>query len=172
MTRIRPILAIRLMSVRVPETKIAGATEVRNAVAIVVTRADGAFLSVRRPSDDPHLPNVWGLPAVNMRADEASEHAAVRAAQEKLGIVASIRRRVGCETVARPTFALHLTEFEVDVVDGTPQVPQADNSITQYVEARFTKDLTSLIDAARRGSACCRILLRDHGVPWQSRPAG
>jgi 8-oxo-dGTP diphosphatase len=144
-----------------------GTMEIRNAVAIVIHDETGAFLSVRRPADDPHLADVWGLPAVNLRAGERPEEAAVRVGREKLGVAVAVRRQVGCETVARPDFAVHLTEFEVDVVEGTPQVPQSDPTITQYVGARFTDDVNSLIAAARRGSACCRIFLRDRGVLWQ-----
>jgi 8-oxo-dGTP diphosphatase len=148
--------------------------EVRNAVAIVIRRDDGAVLSVRRPSDDPHLPDIWGLPAINMTEHESPEEAAIRAAKEKLGIAVKVKRRIGCETVSRPSFALHLTEYEVDVVGGHPQVPQADTSITQYVAARFTKDHRKFVAAARRGSACCRILLRELGIGWQTpdRPTG
>lgn len=145
---------------------MAVAVDVCNAVAIVVSRADGAFLTVRRPKTDPYLPDVWGLPAINVNDGESSEDAAVRAAKEKLGIVAKVRRRVGCETVARPDFALHLTEFEIDVLEGCPQVPQRNAAITQYVEARYTDDVSLLADAARQGSACCRIFLRDHDYPW------
>ncbi len=142
--------------------------ETRNAVAIVINRKDGAFLSVRRPSDDPYLADVWGLPAVNQHDDESAEEAAVRAGREKLGVEVKVQRRVGCEVVVRPSFALHLTEFEVDVIGGSPQVPQSDQSITQYAAARFTHDISSLVSAARRGSACCRIFLRDQGLEWHA----
>jgi 8-oxo-dGTP pyrophosphatase MutT (NUDIX family) len=143
-------------------------TQVRNAVAIVIRREDGAVLSVQRPLDDPNLPGIWGLPAINMKSNECPEDAAVRAAKEKLGVVVKVKRRIGCETVGWPTFALHLTEYEVDVLDGRPSVPQDDPTITQYVSARFTKDHGKFVAAAQRGSACCRILLREIGIKWQS----
>jgi ADP-ribose pyrophosphatase YjhB (NUDIX family) len=143
--------------------------EIRNAVAIVIERPDGAFLSVRRPSNDPHLPDVWGLPAANVAPNETPEEAAVRAAADKLGVRVRVKRRIGCETVGRPTFALHLTEYQVELLEGTPRVPQRDRSMTQYVASRYTTDLRSLIDAARRGSACCRIFLRDRGLNWETR---
>lgn len=141
--------------------------EIANAVAIVVRDANGAFLSVLRPHSDPHLPDVWGLPAIYLADDETAEQAAVRAGRQKLGVHVEVVRHVGCEVVARPTFALHLTEFEVQVTAGVPSVPQRDTAVTQYVSARFTDDARSLIAAARRGSACCRIFLRDAGVRWQ-----
>ena len=155
------------MVVNPSAVKERGTMEIRNAVAIVISDEDGAFLSVRRPADDPHLGDVWGLPAVNVREGELPEEAAVRAGLEKLGVVVRVGRRIGCETVPRPSFVIHLTEFEVDVVRGAPHVPQADPTITQYVTARFTHDVSTLVAAARRGSACCRIFLRDRGVSWQ-----
>jgi 8-oxo-dGTP pyrophosphatase MutT (NUDIX family) len=150
---------------RKPSAK-SGSGQLRDAVAIVVRRGDGAFLSVRRPSDDPHLPSIWGLPAVNLAPSERPEQAAVRAAKQKLGVDAVVRRRVGCETVDRPSFRLRLTEFEVDVVKGKPAVPQSDRSITQYVDCRYSTDPASLIPGARIGSACCRVFLREHGLTW------
>lgn len=147
------------------------APEVREAVAIVIFTDSGKFLSVLRPANDPHLPDVWGLPAVNVAEGETSEQAAIRAARQKLGVTVTVRRRVGCETVARPSFCLHLTEYEVELLHGEPTVPQDDTTITQYVRARYTNDLHSLVDAARRGSACCRIFLRDRGIRWQQQSA-
>lgn len=139
---------------------------VQKAVAMVLRREDGAFLSVQRPPSDQYLANVWGLPAGTIKTGETPENAVHRAAREKLGVHVRIRRCLGSEIVYRPTFELQMTEFEVEVITGTPQVPQKDESITQYVAARFTTDVSTLIEAAQRGSACCRVFLRDLEYPW------
>lgn len=138
----------------------------RRAVAIVIQRQDGRFLTVKRPRDGSDLSDVWGLPAVNLREGEHPECAAVRVGQEKLGVEVSVKRCVGTERVRWPEYDLELTEFEVELISGVPRVPQTDPSITQYVATRFTSDLSTLLTAARRGSACCRLLLQDRGRSW------
>lgn len=138
----------------------------KEAVAIVIRGDDNTFLSVRRPPDDASLPNVWGLPAATLRPSETHDEAAVRAGSEKLGVTVRVRACLGDERIARRTFVLHLTEFEVEIVSGTPSVPQPDTSVTQYTGLRYTDDRTTLFEAARMGSACSRVFLRHEGVTW------
>jgi ADP-ribose pyrophosphatase YjhB (NUDIX family) len=139
---------------------------VKQAVAIVIKDESDQFLSVRRPDDDASLPGVWGLPAVSLAEGETLHDAAMRAGLQKLGVRVRVGRCVGDERIARRTFVLHLTEFEVEILGGTPAVPQPDATVTQYADLRYTTDLTTLFDAARMGSACSRIFLRDNGVDW------
>ncbi|HEX6070343.1 MAG TPA: NUDIX domain-containing protein, partial [Longimicrobiaceae bacterium] len=69
-----------------PESTDALGRPVKCSVAAVVRRegAPGEFLAVRRPPDDDHLPNVWGLPAVSLRDGELPEAALRRLGEEKL----------------------------------------------------------------------------------------
>ena len=55
-----------------------------------------------------------------------------------------------------------LADYEAAIVDGTPFVPQADASVTQYVQWRYAADPAVLAEAAARGSLCAQIFLEDN----------
>ena len=142
------------------------------SVAIVITDAAGGFLAVRRSDDDGTLPGVWGLPAASVRKGETPRDAAARAGRDKLGVEVEVLRRIG-EAEARRGGRVHrLEEYEARIVDGVPRVPQGDASVSQYADLRYTADPTILLEAARQGSLCSRILLRTRGLdPDQEGPA-
>lgn len=83
-----------------------------------------------------------------------------------MGLEVEVLRRIGEEWIARARFVLHMVEFEVQLVAGVPAVPR-DESITQYVDLAYVSDPRLLVEAARLGSACSRIYLRDHGIDWR-----
>ena len=83
------------------------------------------LLVVKRPPEDERLPNVWGLPAATLRVGESYEDAAVRAGQEKLGVKIKIVGKIAEGTADRGDHILRMKEFEVEIADGTPSVPQS-----------------------------------------------
>ena len=108
-----------------PERKANAAKERKRAVALVIYNKDRQrLLVVKRPPEDDRLPNVWGLPAATLRVGESYEAAAVRTGQEKLGVKIKILGEIGEATTDRGDHILHMKEFEVEVTEGTPSVPQ------------------------------------------------
>jgi ADP-ribose pyrophosphatase YjhB (NUDIX family) len=95
----------------------------------------GTFLVVKRPDDpgDP-LAGVWGLPAVTRADGEDERAAAVRVGRDKLGVELAPGARLGEASADRGDYLLVLADYEATIVDGTPVVPQADASVTQYAE--------------------------------------
>ena len=146
---------------------------IKRSVAVVVRGPKaGTFLVVKRPDDpgDP-LAGVWGLPAVT-RADGEDERAAVaRVGRDKLGVKLAPGRRLGEASADRGDYLLVLADYEATIVDGAPAVPQADASVTQYVEWRYAADPAVLAEAAARGSLCARIFLEDNSKKRAARDA-
>jgi len=136
---------------------------VKRSVAVVVRRADGSFLVVRRP-DDPADPvaGVWGFPAVTLADGEDERSAVVRTGRDKLGVELAPGRRIGAATADRGSYLLHLADYEATVVAGTPAVPQPDPSVTQYTALRYTTDPAAVAEAAGKGSVCSQIFLEDN----------
>ncbi len=124
------------------------------------------LLVVRRPPEDDRLPNVWGLPAATLRVGESYEDAAVRAGQEKLGVKIRIVGEIAEGTADRGDHILHMKEFEVEIAEGTPSVPQSIaqpiGGVTQYVACKWGEP-NDLIEATRKGSLCCRLYLSSIG---------
>ena len=116
------------------------------------------LLLVRRPDDDKDLPGAWGLPAVSLAAGESEEQAVLRAGRDKLGVEVEPVERVGSERT--------MSDWEARIVAGEPAVPQP-GPHTQYAELRFGEP-ADLVPAARRGSLCCRVLLRARGLDWDT----
>jgi hypothetical protein len=141
---------------------MAGLT-LKHSVAVVVRGPDdGTFLVVRRPDDpaDP-LAGAWGFPAVTLAAGEDELAGVARAGRAKLGVELRAVRRIGEMQEARDGTALRLAEYEAVITSGTPSVPQADASVTQYSAWRYTAEPADLAEAAGRGSLCARLFLRE-----------
>ena len=139
----------------------------KEAVSIIVKQPNGEFLVVKRPIDpDDDLAGVWGFPAVTLRDDEVEVDGINRAAKDKLGVEVGIIKRLGESTHERPKYILKLTDYEVFITKGTPKVPQSDTSTTQYTECKFTSDPSIIIPAARKGSQCTQIFLKDLKIDW------
>jgi 8-oxo-dGTP diphosphatase len=127
----------------------------KRSVSLVIEGPEGLLL-VRRPYDDEDLPGLWGLPAVSRAEGESEEDAVRRAGRDKLGVEVRPLARVGVERT--------MTDWEAEVLSGEPSVPQP-GAHTQYTELRFGQP-ADLVPAARRGSLCCRVLLRARGLDW------
>lgn len=139
---------------------MAGERARKRAVSFVV-REPGCperFLVVRRPADDPELPDVWGLPAGSLRAGEEWGDAVVRAGAEKLGVRLRVGRELNRGTQERRDYTLEMRLFEAEIEAGEPSVPQPHPGVTQYVEWRWG-DAALLCPAADLGSLCCRLYL-------------
>lgn len=139
----------------------------KEAAALVIYDKDGKFLVVKR-ADDPsdELAGVWGFPAVTLKDGETQDEAALRVGQQKLGVDVEIGNKIGESTRDRKRHVLHLTDYEARIVRGIPQVPQADQSVSQYQECKFTDDPSILKDAARKGSQCTQLFLESIEVTW------
>ena len=155
------------------------AKERKQAVALVIYDKDRRhLLAVKRPPEDDRLPNIWGLPAATLRVGESYEAAAVRTGQEKLGVKIRIVAEIGEGTTDRSDHILHMKEFEVEVTEGTPSVPQPIahsvaqpiaqptaqpiQGVTQYVACKWGEP-NDLVEATRKGSLCCRLYLSSIG---------
>jgi 8-oxo-dGTP diphosphatase len=139
----------------------------KESVAVVIRQGDGAFLVAKRPDDpDDPLAGVWGFPAVTRRPGEDKRAAAQRIGPLKLGLTLSVGRELGERTDDRESYLLRLTEYEAVIATGTPTVPQADDSVTQYVACKFTDDPAVLLPAAQQGSLCSQIFLDAAGLNW------
>lgn len=141
---------------------------VKCSLAAVLRRNEGSreFLAVRRPLDDDRLPGVWGLPAATLRPGELPEAALRRVGEEKLGVDLRPLRFIGIRAADRGDHLLILMDLEAEVLRGDPDVSAARTSGTAYVDQRWTADFSILVDAARRGSVCSRILLEAERVPY------
>jgi 8-oxo-dGTP diphosphatase len=152
---------------------------VKHSVAVVVRHPDGRFLVVRRPDepDDP-LAGLWGFPAITAQPGEDDRAAVIRTGQVKLGVELAVGAKIGEQTADRGRYLLHLSEYEATIVSGTPAVPQAGTSMTQYTGARFTGEVAVLSAAAEAGSLCAQIFLRCAGLaalltcPWRTSRGG
>lgn len=139
----------------------------KESVAVVVRRPDGSFLVTRRPDDpgDP-LAGMWGFPAVTRRPGEDERSAAERIGPLKLGVRLSVGAKLGERTDDRGDHLLRLADYAAEIAEGTPAVPQANESVTQYVACQFTDDPGDLVPAAKRGSLCSQIFLDSLAVDW------
>lgn len=136
------------------------------AVALVIYNPERTkVLSVQRPENDPHLPNIWGLPATNLNEGETFDEAIIRAAKQKLGVEVKIIKEIGEGSLDRPGYTLQLKDFEVEVVLGEPVVPQPFTGITQYQAWKWIHH-KQFIDAAKKGSLSSRIYLNYIGEKY------
>ncbi len=140
---------------------------IKHAVAVVIYDGGGKFLAVRRSEDDDSLPGVWGLPAASLRPGESDADAVLRAGREKLGVTLEVDSRVGTDRIERDTYILELTDYVASVAQGQPSVPQPISDVSQYVDLQYTSDLGLLVEAARGGSLCSRVLLDSKGYEWR-----
>jgi ADP-ribose pyrophosphatase YjhB (NUDIX family) len=133
----------------------------KRSVALVIERAEGLLL-VRRPDDDESLPGQWGLPAATLRAGETEEGAVRRAGRDKLGVEVRPLNPVGEAEDERPGYRIVMRDWAVEITSGVPSVPQP-GAGTQYEDWRWG-EAAELAPAARHGSLCARVLLRERGI--------
>jgi hypothetical protein len=138
------------------------------SVALVIYNEDRSkFLIVKRPEDDSDMAGHWGFPAASKK-DVAEEWEDVirRAAKNKLGVDVEIVKKLGEDTIDRGKYVLVLRDYEVKIITGEPSVPQAVLGVTQYVEQKWTDDVTDLKKSAKEGSLCSRVFLRANNIAW------
>jgi 8-oxo-dGTP diphosphatase len=133
----------------------------KHSVSLVIEGPDGLLL-VRRPEGDESLPGEWGLPAATLRTGESEEDAVRRAGRDKLGVEVRPRRVLGEASGERPGYRILMRDWEVEIAAGEPVVPQPGDG-TQYETLR-RGEAADLVPAARRGSLCARVLLRERGI--------
>ncbi len=140
----------------------------KESVSLVIKDQKNNFLIVKR-ADDPEddLANVWGFPAATLREGETRQELAMRVAHSKLGVEVELGDVIGESTHDRGGYVLHLVDYEARITDGTPVVPQADTSVSQYADWKFTDDPSALLEAAQKGSQCTQIFLKSIGENWE-----
>jgi ADP-ribose pyrophosphatase YjhB (NUDIX family) len=134
----------------------------KRSVSLVIEGPRGLLL-VRRPEHDESLPGEWGLPAATLGDGESEREALLRAGREKLGVEVRPLRVLGEDEDERPGYRIAMRDWMVEIVAGEPSVPQP-GAGTQYERWRWGSP-EELVPAARRGSLCARVLLRDLGSP-------
>jgi ADP-ribose pyrophosphatase YjhB (NUDIX family) len=133
----------------------------KHSVSLVI-EGPGGLLLVRRPEEDESLPGEWGLPAATLRPGEREEDAVRRAGRDKLGVEVRPVRALGKAFGERAGYRILMRDWKVEVVTGEPVVPQSGEG-TQYQSLRWG-EVEELVPAARHGSLCARVLLRERGI--------
>jgi ADP-ribose pyrophosphatase YjhB (NUDIX family) len=133
----------------------------KHSVSLVI-EGPGGLLLVKRPEGDESLPGEWGLPAATLRPGESEEDAVRRAGRDKLGLDVRPIRPIGEEAGERPGHRIVMRDWEAEIAAGRPVVPQPGEG-TQYEDLRWG-EVEELVPAARHGSLCARVLLRERGI--------
>jgi ADP-ribose pyrophosphatase YjhB (NUDIX family) len=133
----------------------------KRSVSLVIEGPTGLLL-VRRPEHDESLPGEWGLPAATLRAGETEKDAVRRAGRDKLGVEVRPLRALGEAEDERPAYRIVMRDWAVAIAAGEPAVPQPGGG-TQYESLRWGPP-AELVPAARAGSLCARVLLRERGI--------
>jgi ADP-ribose pyrophosphatase YjhB (NUDIX family) len=133
----------------------------KQSVSLVIEGPAGLLL-VRRPEEDDSLPGAWGLPAATLRPGEREEDAVRRAGRDKLGVEVRPLRALGEASGERPGHRILMRDWSVEIAAGEPAVPQPGEG-TQYDGLRWG-EVGELAPAARRGSLCAAVLLRERGI--------
>jgi 8-oxo-dGTP diphosphatase len=141
---------------------------IKNSVAVVITNQASEFLIVKRPEDEPGaLAGVWGFPAITLMEGEDEQAAVARIGTAKLGVRLNVGDKIGEKTADRGDYVLHLSDYAAHLNDeDTPSVPQANTSMTQYVDWKYTSDTDALQPAAHKGSLCSQVYLESRGKAW------
>jgi ADP-ribose pyrophosphatase YjhB (NUDIX family) len=134
---------------------------IKHSVSLVID-GPGGLLLVRRPEGDESLPGAWGLPAATLRQGESEEDAVRRAGREKLGVEVRPLRPLGEASGERSEYRIVMRDWEAEIVAREPAVPGAGEG-TQYEALRWGQ-AAELAPAARRGSLCAQVLLRERGI--------
>jgi 8-oxo-dGTP diphosphatase len=133
----------------------------KHSISLVIEGPDGLLL-VRRPEGDESLPGEWGLPAATLQPGEPEEDAVRRAGRDKLGVEVRPVRALGDAAGERPAYRILMRDWVAEIVAGEPVVPQPGEG-TQYETWRWGT-AEELRPAARRGSLCAQVLLRERGL--------
>ena len=136
---------------------------IKKAVSLVIYDSlKEKVLAVMRGSEDKYLPNTWSLPSGYVDEEESLESAVIRAASQKLGVEVRPVKVLGSGSVDRTGGTLQMTLYEVEIMLGTPMVPQPIPDVTQYdfCEMVLPKQLE---DAAKKEVLSCVLYLKNIG---------
>lgn len=134
---------------------------VKESVSVAVFRSGRSeVLAVLRPPDDEDLPDVWGLPAATLRPGEEPEDAVRRAGREKLGVELASPVLLQVGEGERPDYRLRMSLYTADISEGRPAPRRDVEDVTRYVACAWTNPIR-LREAARQGSLCSRLCLRE-----------
>ena len=139
----------------------------RCAVAVVIENELGQPLIIQRPESDPELGGLWGLPALAHDCAQDQREIAKLVGPKKLGVELEIRQKIGEQTMDRGNYVLRLADFSAKIVDGTPSVPQSDETLVQYTSFQYASDPRILCISALKGSVCSRIYLDSLHINWR-----
>ncbi len=139
---------------------------IANAISYIIYNKDKSkILSVKRPSNDENLPNVWGLPAGTVKKGERFEEAVLRSGIQKLGVKLKIIKELGEGNIERKGYILHMKLYEVEITEGEPKVKQPYPKVTQYQKWRWVEP-DFLKKGADRGSLFSQLYLESLGIEW------
>ena len=124
---------------------------------------------MRRPDGDDEFPGAWGLPAATCIGPETLEDAARRIGHDKLGVEVRLGKVIGSGVQDRANYVIemHLFEAWLDGTAPTLAVDSQGSGLTYYASWRWGEP-SELVDSARMGSLCSRLLLDAAGVVWDS----
>ena len=146
----------------------------KRSVALAIRPQDdgSGVLLVRRPDDDDEFPGAWGLPAATCIGPETLEDAARCIARDKLGVEFRLGKAIGSGVQDRADYVIemHLFEAWLDGNHPTLAVDSQGSGLTYYASWRWGEP-SELVDSARTGSLCSRLLLDAVGVVWDC-PSG
>lgn len=109
-----------------------------DAVTCAIIR-DGLYLMVHRRAQDGGL--EWAGPSGSIEAGETPENAAVRVADEKVGIVVAAIERLGGEGRVHPATGVRLFYVACRVADGEPAVVDTDSiDAVEWCDLETVKD--------------------------------
>ncbi len=132
---------------------------IKQTVAYVIYSPDRSkVLAVFRSANDANFPNMWGLPAGTLKEGESHEEAVITSGRERLGIELRIVKLINEGEAERGKHILHMKEYEAEIVEGTPAVPQLIENVTQYAEWKWANP-EILKEASERGALCSRLFL-------------
>jgi len=134
---------------------------------IIYNKNKSKFLLIQRPLDDENLPGYWGFPATSKKEpNEKWEDTIKKAAKIKLGVEVEIVKHIGEDTMNRGNYILVLRDYEVKITKGKPSVPQDVKGVTQYINLKWTNDVSNLKKAAKKESVCSRVFLKSKNIKW------
>lgn len=133
----------------------------KHSVALLIRDAaqPGMLLLVQRPSDDEDLPDVWGLPAATLAADETHVDTALRAGRDKLGIELAVGAVLHEGSKVRDGYRLEMKLLEAGIRHGTPRTDTGVHDGTTRYQAWRWGTASELRAAAEQGSLCSRLAL-------------
>lgn len=85
-----------------------------NVLAGAATVHDGSFLLLKRSSREAFLPDVWGIPAGQVRHDEDPEAACLRELREETGLCGKVADLLGYSTFASRRNDVQLSNLQLN----------------------------------------------------------